>query len=405
MFGFLKKKLADSIDKLKSAVKPKEEIPIADVQEAVETVEKAAALEERIAQKEKLIEESGFKLKPEVEEAVTKPYEAEIAEVAPEVLPEAAPEKELIPTVAAEVAAPEPLVEKEGILSKVKRALVEKKVKEEDVKAVLWDLQIGLLEADVAMPAAEKITSDIKDALVGKIIKRSEQVDWIIKDAMRKSVKEILTVDSLDLMEKVKEKKPFVIIFLGFNGSGKTTTIARVAYLLKQKGISCVFAAADTWRAGAIEQIQEHGTKLGIPVIIQKYGADPAAVIFDAVKHATSKGIDVVLADTAGRSHTNVNLMDEMKKIVRVNKPDLKILVLDALTGNDIYEQCRLFNEAVGVDGLVLTKADVYDKGGAALSAAWTIKKPMLFLGVGQDYKDLQPFNIDNIIESLLGPD
>ncbi|MEM7824091.1 MAG: signal recognition particle-docking protein FtsY, partial [Candidatus Aenigmatarchaeota archaeon] len=209
--------------------------------------------------------------------------------------------------------------------------------------------------------------------------------------------------DSLDLLERIKTKKPFLIVFLGFNGSGKTTTIARVGHMFKQKGISCVFAAADTWRAAAIEQIEEHGQKLGIPVIKQKYGADPAAVIFDAVKHATAKGIQVVLADTAGRSHANLNLMDEMKKIIRVNKPDLKILVLDALTGNDIYEQCKLFNDAVGVDGLIITKADVYEKGGAALSAAWTIKKPLLFLGVGQEYDDLQQFDAEKIVASLLG--
>jgi fused signal recognition particle receptor len=192
------------------------------------------------------------------------------------------------------------------------------------------------------------------------------------------------------------------MVFLGFNGSGKTTTIARIGYLLKKNGLSCVFAAADSWRAAAIEQLEEHGSKLGIEVIKHKYGADPAAVIFDAVKHARAKDMDVVLADTAGRSHSNVNLMDELKKIIRVNKPDLKILVLDALAGNDIYDQCKLFNDAVGVDALIITKADVYEKGGATLSASFTIKKPILYIGVGQEYENLERFDPDKMVEKLL---
>jgi len=396
MFGFLKKKLSEGIDKLKSAVKTKQDVPAESVQEAVRTIEEADKAKQEIAYKEKLIEEAGYKLKPEIKEAIEEPYEqviAEAAEIAPEI---AEPAEE----VRAETS--EPLIEKEGILAKVKKALIEKKISEDDVKEVLWELQMGLVESDVALEAAEKITGDIKTALVGQSVKRTTDIEKIVRDSMRKSITEIMSVDSLDLMEKAKSKKPFVIIFLGFNGSGKTTTIARIGYMMKQKGFNCVFAAADTWRAAAIEQIEEHGQRLGIPVIKQKYGADPAAVIFDAVKHATAKGMDVVLADTAGRSHANLNLMDEMKKIIRVNKPDLKILVLDALTGNDIYEQCRLFNGTVGVDGLILTKADVYDKGGAALSAAWTIKKPLLFLGIGQEYGDLQPFDAEKIVESLL---
>jgi fused signal recognition particle receptor len=402
MFGFLKKKLSEGIDKLKSVVKTKQEVPAESVQEAVRTIEAADKAKQEIVYKEKLIEEAGYKLKPEIKEAIEEPYEqaiAEAAEIAPEI---AEPEKsELVPKET-EPNAPEPLIEREGILSKVKKALIEKKISEDDIKEVLWELQIGLVESDVALEAAEKITGDIKTALVGQSVKRTTDIEKIVRESMRKSITEIMNVDSLDLMERAKTKKPFVIVFLGFNGSGKTTTIARIGYIMKQKGFNCVFAAADTWRAAAIEQIEEHGKRLGIPVIKQKYGADPAAVIFDAVKHATAKGMDVVLADTAGRSHANLNLMDEMKKIIRVNKPDLKILVLDALTGNDIYEQCRLFNGTVGVDGLVITKADVYDKGGAALSAAWTIKKPLLFLGMGQEYGDLQPFDAGKIVESLL---
>ncbi len=228
------------------------------------------------------------------------------------------------------------------------------------------------------------------------------KVDDIVKESLKNSVSSILQVDSVDLLKQVKIKKPYVIIFVGFNGSGKTTTIARVGYMLKEKGFKTLFAAADTWRAASIEQIEEHGRNLGIPVIKQKYGSDPAAVIFDAVKHAKSNGFDVVLADTAGRSHANTNLIEELKKICRVNQPDMKILVIDALTGNDVVEQANMFNDAVGVDGLILTKTDVYEKGGAILSSIHSIKKPILYLGYGQEYKDLKPFKPEDILKNIL---
>jgi len=296
---------------------------------------------------------------------------------------------------------PEKKPKKRSILEKIKKRITEKKLTEDDVKDLLYDLEVSLISSDVAVEVAEKICNDLKNNLVNKSIKR-KQVEKIIKESFRKSILEILDVETFDLLEKIKTKKPFLIVFLGFNGSGKTTTIARIGHLLQKNNVNCVFAAGDSWRAAAIEQIEEHGKNLGINVIKHKYGADPAAVVFDAVKHAQSKDINVVLADTAGRTHANVNLMEELKKIVRVNKPDLKILVLDALTGNDIYDQCKTFNDAVGVDALILTKADVYEKGGAALSASHTINKPILFLGVGQNYEDLEKFDSNKIVEKLL---
>lgn len=378
MWGFLKKKLTDGIERLKAAIQPKEEAEAEAVAEIGETLAAAAEAKTEIAYKEQLIEGAGYAIKPEIEQIVKKPYQ-----------PQLEAEAEIV-------------AEREGILAKVRKAITEKRISEADIRDVLWNLQLGLIEADVALPVAEKITADIRNALVGKSVKRTDDAEKIVRAALHKSVTEILAVDGLDLLAKLRAKKPFVIVFLGFNGGGKTSSIAKLGWLLKQHGISCVFAAADTWRAAAIEQLTEHGERLGITVIKHRYGADPAAVIFDAIRHATAKGIDVVLADTAGRSHANVNLMDEMQKIVRVNKPDLKILVLDALTGNDVYEQCRLFNEAVGVDGLIITKVDVYDKGGAALSAAWTIRKPLLYLGVGQGYADLQRFDAEKVVNSLI---
>ena len=180
-----------------------------------------------------------------------------------------------------------------------------------------------------------------------------------------------------------------------------TTTLAKLANNLKQ--YNPILAAADTFRAASIEQLEEHGRRLGVRVVKHTYGADAAAVIFDAKKHAAATGSKLVLADTAGRSHSNVNLMDELKKVARVNQPDMKILVLDSVTGNDIYDQCRLFNDAVGVDAIILTKADVYERGGSALSAAYTLKKPILYIGVGQEYTDLKEFKPEEIVKNLLG--
>jgi len=180
-----------------------------------------------------------------------------------------------------------------------------------------------------------------------------------------------------------------------------TTTLAKLAY--KFKKFNPIFAAGDTFRAASIEQLEEHGRRLGVEVVKHRYGADSAAVIFDARKHAEAIGSKLVLADTAGRSHANTNLMEELGKVMRVNKPDLKVLVLDALTGNDIYDQANMFDKTVGIDAVILTKADVYEKGGAALSAAYALKKPILFLGVGQEHKDLQPFDAKKIVENLLG--
>lgn len=288
-----------------------------------------------------------------------------------------------------------------GILEKIKKKITEKKIEEEDIRETLNEIEIGLITSDVAVEAAYKIVNDLRGNLVGKFIKKGE-IESVIRESIKASMLEILNVPGFDILDKAREKKPLLVVFLGFNGVGKTTSIARIGHLLKTGGISCVFAAGDSWRAAAIEQLEEHGRNLGIDVIKHRYGADPAAVIFDAVNHAKSKNIDVILADTAGRSHSNANLMDELKKIIKVNKPDLKILVLDALTGNDIYDQCRLFNDAVGVDGMILTKADVYEKGGAALAAAHTIGKPIIYMGVGQEYGDLEKFDSKKIVEKLL---
>lgn len=289
----------------------------------------------------------------------------------------------------------EEIVEKKesGIL-KLFSKITHKELAEKDVAPVLWELEIALLESDVAKEVAEKITAEVKGVLLSKKVKRGT-VEEIIKSALKKSANEILgreAPDILGLIEKKKEK-PYVILFFGFNGTGKTMTIGKFAKMAKDNGFTAVMAAGDTFRAAAIEQLEVHANNLKVPIVKQKKGADSAAVIFDAIKYAKAHNIDVVLADTAGRSHTNVNLMDELRKIVRVSKPDFKIFVGDSLTGNDAAEQAKLFDDAVGIDGSVLTKVDTDPKGGACLSVAYVTKKPILYLGTGQNYGDMVEFS------------
>jgi fused signal recognition particle receptor len=303
-----------------------------------------------------------------------------------------------------EVERPKEKKEPEKILKKIKekvvKAITEKELSEEEIKPILEELETDLIEADVAYEVAEKIKEDLKKSLVGKAIKIGKEKEVVV-ETLKQSLLEILSLPRIDLIKMAENKKPFVILFLGFNGSGKTSSLAKVGKWLIDSNHSCVFAAADTFRAASIEQLEEHGKKLGIKVIKQKYGADPAAVAFDAIAHAKANNIDFVLIDTAGRAHTNKNLMEQMQKIIRVAKPDLKVLVADSLTGNDAVFQARFFNE-VGIDAVIFTKVDVNEKGGAILSVAHELRKPILYLTTGQDYQNLEIFNPENFVENLL---
>jgi fused signal recognition particle receptor len=277
-------------------------------------------------------------------------------------------------------------------------------IKEKEVEEALWDLELALLEADVALEVVEELKERIKQRLVGQKVKIGTDKKKLVKEAVESAVLEVLTPErKINLLEMIesKKEKPFVIVFVGFNGSGKTTTIAKLANWLRKNGLSAVIAASDTFRAGAIEQVEEHAKRVGVRLIKHKYGADPAAVAYDAIEHAKARGIDVVLVDTAGRNELNRNLMDEMKKIVRVAKPDLVIFVGDALAGNAIIEQARQFNESVKVDGVILTKLDADARGGAALSISHAIGAPILFVGVGQSYDDLMPFDEKWMMEKI----
>ncbi|MFH0860595.1 MAG: signal recognition particle-docking protein FtsY [Candidatus Altiarchaeota archaeon] len=278
------------------------------------------------------------------------------------------------------------------------KSLVSGKVRltESDLDNLLWDLQIDLMQSDVAAETAERIGRMLKEKLVDSEVETGK-LDSFLKDTLRGILADILlSGGSVDIVQTIRNsEKPYLILFLGVNGTGKTTTMAKFARYLMDNGFSVVLAAGDTFRAGAIEQIKRHADALGIKVISHERGADSAAVVFDAVAHARARGVDVVLADSAGRMQTNVNLMDELRKIVRVNKPNLKVFVGDALTGNDALEQARQFNEMVGVDGIILSKMDADAKGGSAISITSEIRKPILFVGIGQSYSDLKAFDAE----------
>tara|TARA_Y100000310_G_scaffold73628_1_gene69728 strand:+ start:6610 stop:7794 length:1185 start_codon:yes stop_codon:yes gene_type:complete len=258
-----------------------------------------------------------------------------------------------------------------------------------------------LLENNVALSVVDKIREDMIKKLVNIEIKKSEIEDEI-KNSLKESINDIL-LEPFDLVDKIQggEENPFVILFFGINGSGKTTTISKIAHKLKENKIQSVIAAADTFRAASIEQLKKHGEKLGIKIIHQNYGSDPAAVGFDAIQYARSHGIKVVLIDTAGRMHTKSDLLREMEKIIRVTQPNLKIFVAESITGNDATEQSKIFNENFGIDGTILTKADVDEKPGTVISIGQATGKPILFLGTGQEYKDLEKFDKKEILNYL----
>jgi len=293
-----------------------------------------------------------------------------------------------------------------SFLEKAKSLVFEQEVilEEKDLEDPMWALEMALLESDVAMPVAEEIVKKVKFDLVGKKKKIGADTGQLAEDSLRSALLSILSENYLDFDEYIKSAaSPVKILFVGVNGTGKTTSIAKVAKYLMDRDYSVVLAAGDTFRAGAIEQLEVHGNKLGLKVVRHKTGGDPAAVIFDAIEYAKAHNKDVVLADTAGRLHTNINLMDQMKKIVRVTKPDLLIFVDEAIAGNDAVERARLFNESVAIGGSILTKTDADAKGGSAISISYITGKPVLFLGVGQTYPDLVKFDPRWLVDRLLG--
>lgn len=290
-----------------------------------------------------------------------------------------------------------------GLVSKITTT----ELKAKQLQSVLSDFKMSLVENDVALPVAERISYELEKRLDGVEVKRLEDRKEVVKKNLSEVLLGILnTSEKIDLLKMVEEKRkdgePLVVAFVGINGVGKTTSIAKIAKLFMKKGYTVVLACSDTYRAGSIEQLEEHSKRLGIRMIKHGYGADPAAVAFDAIKHAKAHGVNIVLIDTAGRIQTNKNLMNEMVKLKRVVNPDLTILVVDALTGNDAVMQAEEFNESVGIDGTILTKVDADAKGGSALSVAYVTGKPILFITVGQTYEDLQSFKPEQFTQMIL---
>lgn len=281
-------------------------------------------------------------------------------------------------------------------------------LKGKDLDKVLDEFHFTLLQSDVALPAADYIRDQLK--------LRIGQEQFTRFSDPRKGVRQMLQEILLSVLEKpgqtdffslVEEKKklgePLIVVFVGVNGTGKTTSIAKLAHILQKKHYSVILAAGDTYRAGSIQQLEEHARRVGVKTVKHDYGADAAAVAFDAVNYAKAHMMNVVLVDTAGRMQTNKNLLEEMRKIVRVTRPDLTILVVDALTGNDALEQGKVFGEAVNINGIILAKLDADVKGGSSISLSYILERPVLLVGTGQGYDDLEVFRPREIVENMTG--
>mgnify|MGYP001584859180 CR=1 FL=1 len=295
----------------------------------------------------------------------------------------------------------EELEEDSGFFGRLKKKLLANDLKKEEFEEIFSELEIILLENNVALEVVDKIKENLGKSLIGATVKKND-VEEKIRESLKEAILSVL-IEGEDIIDKIKGSKemPYVILFFGINGTGKTTSIAKVAYKLKKEGIGCVLAAGDTFRAASIEQLEKHAEKIGVPIVKSEYNSDPASVGFEAISYAKKHKIKVVLIDTAGRMYTKSNLMKEMEKIVKVTKPNLKVFVGESITGNDATEQAKMFAETAGIDGMILTKADVDEKSGTILSVSYVTGKPIFYLGVGQDYEDLQVFKKSDVLKGL----
>ena len=292
--------------------------------------------------------------------------------------------------------------------SKLYETITRTELKGKDLDKVLDEFQLELIQSDVAVSVAEYLTLELKNKLDDVRFARFTDPRARVKAILSEVLMSLLDkAGHLDVYEFVEKKRstgePAIIVFVGINGTGKTTSIAKLAHILQNKGRTVIIAASDTYRSGAVEQLEEHARRIGVKTIKHQYGADPAAVAFDAISYAKAHGVNVVLVDTAGRMGTNTNLLEEMKKIVRVTRPDLTILVVDALTGNDAVEQGKVFAQAVNIDGIILAKLDADVKGGSAVSLSFIMGKPVVLVGTGQRYDDLEPFRAEFIVKNMIG--
>jgi fused signal recognition particle receptor len=414
-FGIFKKSLSKTIDDKAVEIEP--------VVETTHEVEPAFEVEETFEEDvEPVLEEEEFEIPLEEGHPQAKPAESVVTAHVPvekEDKKKAEYKKRVEERKKATQTKPEEVEEKApeekksffkkfsskvGFTQKAKALVFNREVylDEKDLEEPLWELEMGLLESDLALSVSEAIVESVKKQLTGTTKRIGSNTGEIVEAALKKAIGDVVSANYYDFDECVRNKeKPVHIVFVGINGTGKTTSIAKMTHRLSKSGYSVVLAAGDTFRAGAIDQLGIHADRLGVKMIKHQAGADPAAVIYDAVQYAKAHKIDFVLSDTAGRMHTNFNLMAQMEKICRVSTPDLIIFVDEAVAGNDAVERAAQFNEAVPIDGSILTKIDADAKGGAAISIAYITGKPILFFGIGQGYEDLKKFDPDWFVGQL----
>ena len=420
MFEFLKKKISDFKEKIKAKiseepVKVPEEQPVIKETKPVEVpVEKKA----EVVEKQKVIEQKEKELREEKTEEKPKP----VPEEKPK--PEAKPKelgKEVEVEKETEPREEEPKIHKPTPFDKTKKsdkrnlkAKVSLKTKlkslvkrtitisKDDLESLLFDLELALLESDVEQNTALEIISNLREELTGKEIAKNLDISDFLKEEIKKSLAKVMDVPPINVFEEAEKKRPYIILFLGPNGAGKTTSIAKLTHLFAEHGKKSIWAASDTFRAASIEQLEEHAKRLNVRVVKHSYGSDPAAVAYDAIEAAKAHNIDIVLIDSAGRQETNRNLMEELKKIIRVTKPDLKIYTGESYAGQSLLAQAEEFDKELGIDAFILTKVDADAKGGTAISLLYRLKKPIVFLGIGQEYKDLISFESSFILDRIV---
>ncbi|MBS3112744.1 signal recognition particle-docking protein FtsY [Candidatus Woesearchaeota archaeon] len=403
MFGFLKEKLKSAvsiftkkIDETIKEIEPVKETKKKNIEKPVEKINKTI---EKTPETEQPVRKESNKINKPVQETIKEKVNEKLKSIAEEkrISPDKEPEtSQQLTEQPAQI-----IPEKKSFFAKIKEKITYKKLDDNQFESLFWDLELALLENNVAFEVIEKIKEDLKINLVNQPIKRNH-IEETILNSLKTSLEDVLQIPKFDIIKEIKNSsKPYIICFFGINGSGKTTSIAKFAYLLRKNNFSVVLAAADTFRAAAIDQLEEHANNLTIKMVKHDYGSDSAAVAFDAVKYAKAHNIDVVLIDTAGRMHSNANLMDELKKIVKVVNPNLNIFVGESVTGNDCIEQAQRYDIQIGIQGIILTKADVDDKGGTPISISYVTKKPILYLGTGQSYDDLKPFDKNQILQKI----